>query len=74
MISALPVVRSVRVTRRPPKSAPSQAISRPMASNLRPFDMPLGERKTAVSPVMGSWRQMWPACMPETPLKVMSLK
>ena len=45
MIQLLPVFMSVRVTRRPPKSAPSQTIMLPAASNLMPLDMPLGERK-----------------------------
>ena len=54
MIRAFPVAMSVRVTRRPPKSAPSATIMLPAASNLIPLDIPLGERKISALPVAGS--------------------
>src|SRR5947209_2092778 len=51
----------------------------PSASNLIPLDMPLGERKMTVLPLLGSYFQMCPASI--TPFlslatceKVMSLK
>ena len=70
---------SVRVTRRPPKSAPSAAIRSPAASNFSPFDIPLGERKIVLLPVFGSNLQMCPASTGalfsrETWVNVMSLK
>ncbi|MFO0825405.1 MAG: hypothetical protein U0792_20180 [Gemmataceae bacterium] len=61
MMYDLPVFMSVRVTRRPPKSAPSAASRLPSASNFSPFDIPLGERKIVVFFVVGSNFQMCPA-------------
>ena len=49
---AMPVVIEIR--RPPPVFAPSQAISRPCWSNIRPLLRPLGCRNTAVLPVSGS--------------------
>ena len=45
---------SVLISMRPPKSAPNAASILPSRSNLMPFDMPDGDRKIVVSPLLGS--------------------